>query len=84
MNTVVLLCFSYGQYKNESIYVSKAIEYLESLSPENNVYTNMFKDLGFRINNALQSQGLRFLWQYYCDEKKCLNCSIGIKSLNIT
>lgn len=84
MNTIVLLWFSYGQHKNESIFVSRAIEYLEKLEPENNVYTNMYKELGYKLNNALQTQGLRFLWENYCDEKKCLNCSIGIKSLNIT
>jgi hypothetical protein len=84
MNTVVLLWFSYGQQKNESTYVSKAVEYLEKASAENNVYTNMYKDLDYKLNNALESQGLRFLWENYCDEKKCLNCSIGIKSLNIT
>jgi hypothetical protein len=84
MNTVVLIWFSYGQQKNESTYVSKAVEYLEKASAENNVYTNMYKDLDYKLNNALESQGLRFLWENYCDEKKCLNCSIGIKSLNIT
>lgn len=84
MNTIVLLWFSYGQHKNESTYVSKAIAYLEKASAENNVYTNMFKELDVKLINALQTQGIRFLWEKYCDEKKCLNCSIGIKSLNIT
>jgi hypothetical protein len=84
MNTIILLLFSYGQYMNESVYISRAIEYLEKSKVENNVYTNMFKDLGYKFGNALESQGLRFLWENYCDEKKCLNCNIGIKSLNIT
>lgn len=84
MNTIIILLFSYGQYMNESVYISRAIEYLEKTKPENNVYSNMFKDLGYAFGNALESQGLRFLWENYCDEKKCLNCTIGIKSLNIT
>lgn len=84
MNTIILLWFTYGQQKNESTYVSKAVEYLEKAKPENNVYTNMFNELEFKFNSAIQTQGVRFLWENYCDEKKCLNCSIGIKSLNIT
>jgi hypothetical protein len=37
--------------------------------------------MGIPRQNALDSQALLQLKQYYCDEKRCLECAIGAKLL---
>lgn len=83
LNVIALLWVCYGQNNNQYEFVSKAIDLTEQMQAEQNMYTNMYLNTGYKFKNAMQSQGLRFLWENYCDEKKCLNCNIGIKSLNI-
>ncbi len=83
LNTLLLLWICYGQNNNEIDYINKAIDLMEEIKAEKNMYTHVYECTGFKASNAMQTQGLRFLWENYCDEKKCLNCNIGIKSLNI-
>ncbi|NLR57084.1 DUF2851 family protein [Chitinophaga polysaccharea] len=79
INTVLPLLFFYGQQKQQKYYQEKALHLLQQLPPEKNNITHQWALLGVKLENALESQALLQLKQYYCNEKKCLYCAIGAK-----
>ncbi|HWV67225.1 DUF2851 family protein [Chitinophaga sp.] len=82
INTVLPLLFLYGQDKNGKYYQEKALHFLQQLPPERNHITNSWSQLGIAQESALESQALLQLKQYYCDEKRCLQCAIGVKIIS--
>ncbi len=83
LNCICTVWILYGNKKNEEGYVQKALDIMEVLKVENNRYVAMFNETGYNFSNCIHSQGLRYLWEYYCDDKKCLNCTIGIQGLKL-
>ena len=81
INTIIPILFAYGQHLKENIYIEKAQLWMEQLSAEKNNITNGFKLLGIQNNNAFDSQSLIQLKNEYCNQKRCLHCSIGNKLL---
>lgn len=81
INTLAPFLFYYGQQKNEKHQTEKALEWLEQCAPENNLIIKNWKELNIKANSAYQSQALLQLKNEYCDAKKCLTCSIGLKLL---
>lgn len=77
VNTVCPLLFAYGNYHHESRYKEKALDWLVKTSPENNVITKGFAQLGTEIKNAFDSQALIELKNEYCSKKRCLECGAG-------
>jgi hypothetical protein len=74
--------FVQGKVKGREEDCVAAIEMLDALPPEENHVIRFWKDLGITPLSALESQGLLELEKYYCQRKKCLNCTIGIKVLS--
>jgi hypothetical protein len=83
LNTVVLFLFSYGRHMKLQHFVSRALKLLENIPAEQNNITTDFATLGISINTAFESQALLELKNTYCDYKKCLQCGVGIKILNL-
>lgn len=83
LNTLCIIWILYGNNKDEPHYIQKAIELMEEIKVEQNRYVSIFNETSYNFSNAIHSQGLRFLWENYCDEKKCLTCSIGIQGLKL-
>ncbi|WP_316800723.1 DUF2851 family protein [Pedobacter frigidisoli] len=81
LNTVALFLFAYGKHTGTDGYVARAIKLLESLPAEHNAITDKFAEAGVKIEHAFASQGILQLKKYYCDNKKCMCCGIGIKIL---
>lgn len=77
INTIVPFLFAMGHYYGSNTYTDKAVELFEKIEPEDNRYIRKFTGLGFKNTNALQSQGLLQLYNFYCTSKKCLNCGVG-------
>jgi len=77
INTIVPTLFLYGQLKGEERFQDRAFQLLEELSAEQNSVIKNWKALNVEVKNAQQSQALLQLKKHYCDQKKCLNCSIG-------
>ncbi len=77
INTIVPVLFAYGLHHNEQQYKDKAIAWLEETSPEKNVITKGFEALKFSNKNSFDSQAYIQLKNEYCNNKRCLECSIG-------
>lgn len=81
INSVCLFLFCYGKYTDQPDLMDRALEFLENIPAENNVVVNQYRYAGVKVDNAFTSQALLQLNKYYCNQKKCLNCAIGIKIL---
>lgn len=84
INTVVPMVYAYGLYQGEEKYRLKALCWLEEAERETNAITRGFEKLGIESGNAFDSQALVELKTRYCDEKQCLNCSVGNSILRST
>ncbi|RYG05364.1 MAG: DUF2851 family protein, partial [Chitinophagaceae bacterium] len=81
INTIALFLFAYGKYIDQQVLMERAVELLEHLPAEQNAILKQYTNVGVRIDTAFHSQALLQLKKVYCNEKKCLNCGIGIKIL---
>jgi hypothetical protein len=79
INNVIPFLFLYGQLKQKPEMKEKAIGMLEEIMPESNSVTRGFATFGLRAETASGSQALLELKSAYCDQKKCLQCRIGLE-----
>ena len=77
INTLPSLLFAYGQVYGNNQLTERAVSILEQLPPEVNNETKRWVALGIKPASAAETQALHFMKKNYCDEKKCLHCSIG-------
>ncbi len=82
INVVIPFLFAYGKINNNNTYQEKALDFIEQLKPEQNTIISKWKDLNLPVKNAGHSQALLHLKKNYCDQKKCLQCSIGHMIMN--
>jgi len=83
LNTLALFLFSYGKHNQLQHYINRSLQLLEHLPNENNNIVADFVNLGVKINTAFESQALLELKNNYCNNKKCLQCSVGNKILKL-
>lgn len=79
INTVVPLLAAYAHIKQEPRFMDKALRILEELRAEDNKVLRLWRNLGWKINNAYDSQALLELHNAFCVPKKCLQCAIGLE-----
>lgn len=77
VNTVVPLLVAYSEAKDKRAFLDKAMELLEQLPSEQNHITDMWTNLGLKSKTSFDSQAVIELYNHFCLEKRCLNCSIG-------
>ncbi|MBB2149195.1 DUF2851 family protein [Pedobacter gandavensis] len=82
INAICLFISAYGKYSDQPDLINRGLQLLEKIPAENNVITKSYQQAGVSIDNAFFSQALLQINKYYCVQKKCLNCGIGIKILN--
>ncbi len=82
INTIAPFLFAYGQRKSAPRFQEKALEFLETLSPEANAVIGRWLELGMPASSAFHTQALLQLKNEYCDKKRCLECAIGNAILN--
>ena len=80
LNTILPLRFVYLKSLGKSDF-DDVLEMYRNLNPEQNSIIDKFKDLNISVENAFDSQTLIHLKKNFCDEKKCLQCAIGVKLL---
>jgi hypothetical protein len=81
INTVAPLLYLYGRELGKEEYLQKAEKLLFTLKAEKNIIVDKFALLGVKASSSFESQALLQMKNNYCNQKKCLNCSIGIKIL---
>lgn len=81
INAVVPFVFLYGEFHDNQKFRDAAISILEHIKAEDNHILKKWKTLNIQADNAAESQALIELFNEYCLEKKCLNCSIGASLL---
>lgn len=77
INTLVPLAYAYGRLRDNETLKDQALQWLESLSPEENTIVRQWKDHAVEADSAFQTQALIHLTQKYCRPKRCLHCRIG-------
>jgi len=83
LNTLVLILFAYGNSLKLERYVDRSLALLEFIPAEQNNIVESFVTLGIKANTAYQTQALLELKNSYCNHKKCLQCGVGNKILNL-
>lgn len=81
INSISPILFFYGDYMDNQSYKDSALSILASIKAEDNQIINGFRNLGLKVSLSSESQGLIHLKNFYCNQKKCLNCAFGIKIL---
>jgi len=79
INVVVPFLFVYGEKQNLQHLKNRALDFLDQLAAEHNSIVKKWGELGIKARSAFESQSLLQLKNRYCDQKKCLNCQIGVK-----
>jgi Protein of unknown function (DUF2851) len=79
INNVIPFLFVYGKLKGQTRYQDQAFALLDSIPAELNSIVRKFGEFGIKPESASQSQALLELKTNYCDEKKCLECRIGLE-----
>src|SRR5690606_22302408 len=77
VNCFVPVLFSYGVIFDDESCRNKAINWLLQLPREKNSSTEIFKQMGWKIENAADTQALLHLKSDYCDRREGLSCAIG-------
>lgn len=81
INTVSVFLFAYGKAMQLQNYQTRALKLLENISAEKNAVVKLYANAKVNVKSAYHSQAILQLKKNYCNEKKCLNCGIGIKIL---
>ncbi len=77
INTIVPALFAYGLHTGEDSFRERVIEWLAALHPEINSTVQGFESIGLHVQHALDSQALLELKSNYCDQQRCLKCTVG-------
>jgi len=81
INGLAPFLFFYGLEKDQPAICQGVLSFLEQTTGEINAQTNRWKEVGFPVDNAMKTQALLHLKQFYCDKKRCLDCRIGSRLL---
>ncbi|MES2829986.1 MAG: DUF2851 family protein [Bacteroidota bacterium] len=81
INTACVFLFSYGKFTDNYALVERSLNFLEQIHQESNSLLTPYTEAGVLIDSAFMSQAVLQLNKFYCSQKKCLNCGIGVKIL---
>ena len=80
INTILPIQFAYNKSLGREVS-EDFITLLKEITPEKNSIIDKFNSFGIKSKNAFDSQTLLQLKNEYCNQSKCLQCSIGIDLL---
>ncbi len=81
INTIVPIRFAYSYYKSKKVDYEPLKTLLKNIKPEKNIIIDKYKSSGIEAINAFDTQSLLQLKNNYCDNKRCLECNIGVSIL---
>ena len=77
INTVIPVLFAFHRFSGNEHYLEETVQMLEQLPFEDNKLTRVYKTTPIPRKTAFDSQSLIEMFEHYCKEKRCLDCSIG-------
>ncbi len=77
INAAIPLLVAYARQRDQTIYLDRAVRWLEQLSAEKNHIIRAWAELGMRVTTAFDSQALIEWHTQYCVQKRCLACTVG-------
>jgi hypothetical protein len=77
VNTLIPILFAYGKLRGKDDLCDKILDWFQKMPSEVNSIISEWKRNDVLAGNAMQSQALIYLYNNYCQHKKCLHCSIG-------
>jgi hypothetical protein len=78
INTAPALLAAYSRTTDSPENMEKAMQLLETMPAENNKIIRIWKNMGFKAQNAFDSQAMIELYNEFCRQKQCLRCNIGV------
>lgn len=76
LNAIIPFLYVYHKQKRTD-FSEELFSLVRSLKPEKNTIITNFKNLGFEVEDALDSQAMLQLKKQYCNRQQCLSCLIG-------
>ncbi len=83
INAIIPILFVYGKETNNSMFVDKALTFLEKIKPERNAIVKSWEKSGIEVKSAYRSQSLLHLKLEYCSQYRCLECELGNRVLRL-
>ena len=80
LNAIIPVFYAYS-LKNGNSSIDKLINLATQIKPEKNTIISKFEEHKVVVANAFDSQSLLQLKKNYCENNKCLSCSVGISIL---
>ena len=77
INAIIPFYFTYGLHTQDTGLRNRLLEILNDIPPEKNRVTDSWKEYGFILESAHDTQGLIELKSGFCEKHKCLQCPIG-------
>ena len=77
INVTVPLLVALWRDRQEEHFLKTAQSLLMQLTSERNRITDMWKEVGWNVSNAFDSQGLIQLYNDFCSKRRCIECGIG-------
>lgn len=84
LNAVLNVVYCYAKEQQDQPLLARVFGWLQSVPGEKNKTTDRFEKYGVVALHAGDSQSLLELHQFYCTEKRCLECTIGKRLLSVT
>lgn len=81
INVVTPLKFAYANFTGNDAMREEALELLEDIAPESNLYTRRWMEGGVELRSAFDSQAVLQLSNEYCMRGRCTECLIGRNAL---
>ena len=78
INTIAPIQFLYAARQDTHKLQERSLQLLETVPAEKNNITRLWAENDWHVVNAAQSQALLQLYNNYCSEKRCLECTIGL------
>ncbi|MBN2165491.1 MAG: DUF2851 family protein [Marinilabiliaceae bacterium] len=83
VNVFVPFLFAYGKHLGRNDLQEKAIDLLQILPAEKNSILTKWEKYSYKkVSSSFESQGIIYLYNNFCIEKKCLSCAVGHKVLS--
>lgn len=78
INTTVPFLAAFAKARDNQAYMEKALNLLAGIPAERNHITDLWQRHGWNVSSAFDSQGLIQLYNQFCTQKRCVECSIGL------